>query len=105
MVKHDAFRDKTMETVEYVSGHRAQIIKYAAAVVAVVLLAGGIWIYRDNQHTTRMNALNDAFKVYNSTVVEQGNPPPFASSWFRTQAEQSAAIDKAFTGLANKYGN
>jgi hypothetical protein len=104
MVKHDAFREKTMETVEYVSGHRLQIVKYLGAIVAVVLIAGGIWLYRDNQHTQRMNALNDAFKVYNSTVVEQGNPPPFASSWFRTKAEQTAAINKAFTGLADKYG-
>ena len=105
MVKHDAFRDKTLETVQYVAGHRAQIIKYVAGGIAVLLLVGGFWLYRDNQHTIRMNALNDAYKVYNSQVVEQGNPPPFANYWFRTRAEQVTAINKAFTGLADKYGN
>jgi tetratricopeptide (TPR) repeat protein len=105
MVKHDAFRERTMETVEYVSGHRSQIIKYVAAAVAVILVAGGIWLYRDSQHTTRMNALNDALKVYGATIVAQGNPPPFASYWYRTEAEKSAAVNKAFTDLTAKYGD
>lgn len=105
MAKHDPFREKTMETVQYVSGHRSQITKYGAAVLAVILLAGGTWLYLDSQHTARMNALNEAFKIYNSTVVEQGNPPPFANYWYRTKAEQTAAISKAFNGVADKYGN
>ena len=105
MVKHDAFREKTLETVQYVSGHRSQILKYVAVVVAVLLLAGGTWLYRDNQHSLRMNALNDAFKIYNSQIVEQGNPPPFANYWYRSAAEKTTAINKAFTGLTEKYGN
>jgi predicted negative regulator of RcsB-dependent stress response len=105
MVKHDAFRERTMETVEYVSGHRSQIIKYGAIAVVIVLLAGGFWLYREGQHDQRMNALNDAFKIYNSTVVPAGNPPPFANYWYRTEAEKSAAITKAFSGMADKYGN
>ena len=105
MVKHDAFREKTMETVEYVSGHRSQILKYVAAGVVVLLLAGGYWLYRDNQHTIRMNALNEAYKVYNSTVVKEGNPPPFANYWYHTDAEKNTAVNKAFTGLTEKYGN
>jgi predicted negative regulator of RcsB-dependent stress response len=104
MVKHDAFREKTMETVEYVSGHRSQFVKYGAIAVAVLLLAGGAWIYLEGQHTQRMNALNDAFKVYNSTVVPAGNPPPFANYWYRTDAEKTAAVTKAFTTLGDKYG-
>src|SRR5450432_2562700 len=105
MVKHDAFREKTMETVQYVSGHRSQIIKYVAAGALVLLLGGGYWLYSDNQHTTRMNALNDAFKIYNSTVVKEGAPPPFANAWYRTEDEKAKAIDKAFTDVTQKYGN
>jgi lipopolysaccharide biosynthesis regulator YciM len=52
-----------------------------------------------------VNALNDAFKVYGSTVVPAGDPPPFATSWFRTKDEQAAAIHKAFAGVADKFGN
>jgi predicted negative regulator of RcsB-dependent stress response len=94
-----------MEGLEYVSGHRSQIVKYVIAGIAAVVLIGGFWIYREDQHTTRENALNDAFKVYNSTVVGDATPPPFASVWFRTQAEQDAAKLKAFTALVDKYGN
>jgi predicted negative regulator of RcsB-dependent stress response len=104
MVKHDAFREKTMETVEYVSGHRSQILMYVGAAVAVLVLAGGAWLYMDSQHTTRMNALNDALKLKDATVVAEGNPPPFATSWFRTEAEKNAAIDKAFKKVADSYG-
>jgi len=103
MVKHDAFREKTLETVEYVSGHRSQILKYVAAVVAVIVIAGGIWLYRDNQHTQRVNAINEALKIKDSTVVPEGNPPPFATYWYRTQAEQTTAIDKAFNNVIDKY--
>ena len=105
MVKHDVFRDKTMETVEYVSGHRSQVVKYAAAVVALLVIAGGTWVYLDNQHTTRMNALNDAYKVRDSQVVEQGNPPPFANYFYRSLPEKEKAVQKAFTDLTEKYGN
>ena len=105
MVKHDAFREKTMETVEYVSGHRSQIMKYVAAAVAVVLLAGAYWIYRDTQHTARMNALNDAFKVYNAQVVTEGNPPPFANYFYKSVADKDKAVNKAFTDITEKFGS
>ena len=103
MVNHDAFREKTLVTVEYVSGHRSQILKYAVAVVALLLIIGAIWIYRDSQHTTRMNALNDAFKIYNAQVVEQGNPPPFANYFYRSVPEKEKAVQKAFTDLTEKF--
>ena len=103
MVKHDVFREKTLETVEYVSGHRSQILKYVAAGVAALVLVFGIWFYRDGQHTTRMNALNDAFKMYNAQVVEQGNPPPFANYFYRSVPEKEKASQKAFTDITEKY--
>lgn len=105
MVKHDIFREKTLETVEYVSGHRSQIMMYVVGAVALLLVAGGIWLYMDSQHTTRMNALNDAFKMYNAQVVEQGNPPPFANYFYRSLPEKEKAVNKAFTDLADKYGS
>jgi len=104
MVKHDAFREKTMETVEYVSGHRSQIVKYGAAAVAALLLVGGTWLYREGQHTERVNALNDALKIYDANVVKEGNPPPFAIYWYRSDAEKNTAVNKAFNGLVDKYG-
>lgn len=105
MVKHDAFREKTMETVEYVSGHRSQFVRYGGIALALLILAGGIWIYRDVQHSKRQAAIAQAFKVFGSQIVAEGNPPPFVDVWFRTKTEQQAAIKKAFTEVADQYGS
>jgi predicted negative regulator of RcsB-dependent stress response len=103
LAKHDGFREKTIETVEYVSGHKSDFVKWGALALAVIVLAGGIWFYRDYQHTQRQNALNNALKVYGSEIVPAGNPPPFTDVWFRTKDEQKKAINKAFTELVDKH--
>ena len=106
MAKHDAFRDKTIETVEYVSGHKADVIKWGGLALGILLLIGGYWLYRDHMHTERENALNSALKVYGSQIVAPGsNPPPFTDVFFRTQPEKTVAVNKAFTELADKYGS
>jgi TolA-binding protein len=43
--------------------------------------------------------------MYDANVVKEGNPPPFAIYWYRSEAEKSAAVSKAFTSVVDKYGS
>jgi predicted negative regulator of RcsB-dependent stress response len=98
MVKHDAFRDRAIETVEYVSEHKSEVGKYVIGALVLVLLAGGFLYYRSYQKSVRQAALAEALDIYGGTVSE--NPPPFATKVYKTQDEKTKAIRKSFTELA-----
>ena len=101
MVKHDTFREKTLETVGYVSEHRSQVAKYAIAALVVLLLGGAIWFYRSYQHTVRQEALGVALQEYGAMVGAE--KPTFAIKWYKTAEEKNAAIKRVFSDLAAKY--
>jgi len=57
-LKTDRFAVEVEHSVEFVAEHRKQVIQYSAIAVVVLLIAGGIWYYRDRQHTVRQEELS-----------------------------------------------
>ena len=95
MVKHDAFQDRAVETVEFISGHKSDVMRYALIGLAVVLLAGGVYWYRGYQHSVRQEKLQALLHVHAATVTP-GEAPPFAAKVFKTEQEKDAAIRTEF---------
>ncbi len=99
-LKSDKFALEVQHSVEYVSQHRQQMIRWGVPAVAVVLIAIGIFWYRNYQHNVRQEALHAAMQIQNSTVG------PSQSEYvvsFPTAAARKTAVVKAWRDLAAKY--
>ena len=99
-LKSDKFALEVQHSVEYVSQHRQQVIRWAGPAAAVVLIAIGIFWYRSYQHNVRQEALHATLLVQNSTVG------PSQSEYvvsFPTAAARKTAVVKAWRDLAVKY--
>jgi predicted negative regulator of RcsB-dependent stress response len=100
-LRTDNFAVALEHNVEYVSEHRGQVIRVSAIVLAVILLAAGIYYYRTVQHEERQNKLADAIQIQEApiipTAVQNG-----AITFPTDQAKRDAAT-KAFSELAGKY--
>jgi predicted negative regulator of RcsB-dependent stress response len=99
-LKTDKFAIEVQHSVEFVSEHRRQMMLWAVPAVAVVLIVGVIFWYRNYQHNAREEALHAAMLVQNSTVG------PSASQYvvaFPTSAARQTAVVKSWGDLAAKY--
>jgi predicted negative regulator of RcsB-dependent stress response len=99
-LKSDRFALEVGHTVEYVAGHRRQVMQYAALVLGVLLIGIGIYLYLQRGHTARQTELQQAMRLVDATVAATGTE--FMVN-FQTQAEKDKAIEKAFSDLASKY--
>ncbi len=99
-LKSDKFALEVQHSVEYVSEHRRQMIRWAVPAVAVVLIVIGIFWYRNYQHNVRQEALHATMQIQNSQVG------PSQSEYvvsFPTAAARKTAVVKAWRDLAAKY--
>jgi TolA-binding protein len=99
-LKSDKFALEVQHSVEFVSQHRQQMIRWSSIAVAAVVIIAGIWWYRNYQHSARQEALHGAMQIQNSTVGTAQNEYMVV---FPTLEARKAAVLKAWHGLIAKY--
>jgi predicted negative regulator of RcsB-dependent stress response len=100
-LKSDKFALEVQHSVEYVSEHRQQMIRWAVpAVVAVVIVVGFLW-YRSYAHDARQEALHAALQIQNSQIGT-GQQSEYLVMYPTAQARHDAVV-KSWTELAAKY--
>jgi hypothetical protein len=99
-LRTDGFAIAVGHNVEYLSGHRRQIVRYALIGLIVVVAALGIYFFRTQQANTRENALFDAIQIQETPVTPGVAPGPLA---FPTDAAKQDAASKAFSAIATNY--
>ena len=100
-LKTDRFALEVGHSVEYVSEHKQQFVRYgaiAAGVVALALIVYGFVSYRAG---VREDALRAALKVQETPVAPVSQDPEQPT--FPTQQAKDAAVQKSLTDIANKY--
>jgi predicted negative regulator of RcsB-dependent stress response len=100
-LKTDRFAVEVEHSVEYVAGHRKQVIQYGAIARVVVLIAVGVWYYRGMKQEERQADLSAAMDIVQARIAAA--PPPGGGLYFPTEIAKTAAADKAFKGLIEKY--
>ncbi len=101
-LKTDKFALEVGHSVEYVTEHRQQFIRWgsiAAAVLVVALIVYGLVSYRSN---TRDAALRAALDVSETPF---GQPQAPGQVTFPTEEARNAAFQKALTDVVGKYGS
>lgn len=99
-LKSDKFALEVQHSVEYVSVHRQQMIRFGIPAAAAVLIILGIVWYRNHQHNVRQEALHAAMQIQNSSVG------PSQSQYvvsFPTAEARRIAVNKSWSELASKY--
>jgi predicted negative regulator of RcsB-dependent stress response len=99
-LKSDRFALEVQHSVQYVSGHRRQLMLWGGIAVAVALLVVGGFVYRNYQRGVRQEKLAAAMQVMNATI---GPAPSEYIVTFPTTADRDKAFIKAFTELAARY--
>jgi predicted negative regulator of RcsB-dependent stress response len=99
-LKHDKFVEQVGHTVEYAAEHRTLFTQIGAVVIGILLLAAGIYYYRQYQHDHRQEALRCALRIQNGQVGPAQND---FFVFFPTIEAKDKAIEKAWKDLAAKY--
>ena len=99
-LKTDRFAVEVEHTVDYFSLHRSQVVKIVAAVVVAAVIAGGVFLWRDQQAGVREQKLGEALSLQDAPVG--GAAPSFGPSFPTEQAKQEA-VRQTFQKLANDY--
>jgi predicted negative regulator of RcsB-dependent stress response len=99
-LKSDKFALEVQHSVEFVSEHRQQLIRWGGIGVAVVILAVAFFVYRNHESGVRQEALHRALMLQNSIV---GGPASELIPTFPTAADRDKAVTQAFNDLATKY--
>ena len=100
LLKQDKFAVEVEHTVDYFAAHRQQTILYGGIALAIILVAGGIFYYRNSQHTVREQVLGEAISLANAPVgaaASAGGPS------FPTEAAKNDAVTKALNKTVSDY--
>lgn len=102
-LKHDKFVEQVGHTVEYAAEHRKQFARWGGVALALLVLLGAWWVYRNHQHNLRQEALRAALRVQNAQIGPQGSAGEFFAV-FPTEAEKQKAVEKTWRDLAAQHG-
>jgi len=99
-LKTDPFASEVQHTLEYVTDHRTQVIRYGSIVAGVAVLVGGWYFYSQHEHTVRQDKLAQVFQISDASVGPSQNP--YTMSYPADDAKDKALV-KALTDLATQY--
>jgi predicted negative regulator of RcsB-dependent stress response len=99
-LKTDKFAEEVIHSIDFVSHHRQQAIRYGGAALGVIVLAFGTFYYMRHQHTVRQDKLREAMLIFDATIGPQA---PEGMKSFTAQSEKDKAMQAGFGDLANNY--
>jgi predicted negative regulator of RcsB-dependent stress response len=100
-LKQDKFALEVGQTVEFLSEHRQQSVRYGAAGLIAILLIAGFFVWRSHQRTARETAMAAALEIRRAQVgPPQGDE---RTKTFATEQDKAKAELAAFSNLAAKY--
>ena len=102
-LKRNELADTVGRTVDYVSHHRRGAVEAVAAAVAVLLLAGGFFLFRAWREKSAGRELSAALAILDSPLA--GDPAAArAGQTFATAAERERAAAKHLEAASRKGG-
>ncbi len=99
-LKTDQLAEGFGETFSFLSHHRAESIRYGLIALAVIVLAGGYYLYSRHQASVREDLLTQALKI-NDAII--GPADTQTNKAFPNQQAKDNATIKAWTDLYTKY--
>ena len=101
-LKGDKFAEEVFDIFDWASEHKAEVTRYGSIILAVAVIAAGVFFYNRSQADARQQALADALRTEDGVVGGDASQTP-AQLHYATQDEKDKAVIKAYTEVANKY--
>jgi predicted negative regulator of RcsB-dependent stress response len=102
-LKQDKFAETAQGAAEWATDHRRTVIWGAAALIAVVLIAIGIFTWHSRQIEQGNDALAAAMRTFDASLRAPGTPAPTDGPSYTSVAERAKAAEKQFKAVADKY--
>jgi predicted negative regulator of RcsB-dependent stress response len=102
-LKEDQFRTGAKETYSWAVAHRNKLVYGAGAVVVVLAIVLGAWIYIQQQDESAGVALGHALQVYRAPVTSAGGPAPPETTSFASAQDRAKAARAEFAQVAQRY--
>src|ERR1051326_7203237 len=93
-LKSDKFAQEVGHTVELLAENKEKITKYGVIVVAVLVVAAGVFFYIRHQATLRAEALANVLKIEDAVISATPQPPKMN---FPTQEDKDKARIAAYS--------
>jgi len=100
LLKQDKFTVEAEHTVDYLSTHRKEVVRYGTVALVVIVIVAAVFYYRGSRASVREQILGEDIAMANAPV---GQAQPGGQS-FPTQAAKTDAVTRAFSKLASDYG-
>ncbi len=100
LLKKDKFTVEAGHTVDYLSTHRKEVVRFGGIALALNVLVAAVLYYRSSQLSVREQVLGEAIALSSAPV---GQAPAGGGINFPTQTAKDDAVTKAFTKLDSDY--
>jgi tetratricopeptide (TPR) repeat protein len=101
-LKHDKFVDEIGALSVRARDNQRLLYTIAGAVIAIAVIAYGIYFYRSNRESQAQQALATAIDTADATISET-KPQGETGQWFKTEAERNAASEKLFRDVQQNF--
>ncbi len=101
-LKKDNFAQATASSFSWLSGHRSGVVRWVAAVAAIVILGGGAIIAWNVRSSAANTALGAALDTYVAPLAQPGAPPE--TGVYSSAADRSKEANRQFVAVAQEYG-
>ena len=100
-LKSDKFLEEVGHTVEYLSEHRKQFVRFASVGLVALIVIAGVMYYRRSQSAARQQELAKAIRLSDAPVAGNVSDPNLPN--FPTPEAKEKSVRQAFTDLATRY--
>jgi predicted negative regulator of RcsB-dependent stress response len=101
-LKQDKFAQAAASSADWISGHRAGVVRWAVIAVAVVVLGAGALIYWNWRSSVAEAALGQAIDLYNTPLALPGAPPE--AGVYTTASARATEANREFVAIAHDFG-
>jgi TolA-binding protein len=101
-LKHDKFVDEIGALSERAVANQRLLLTIGGAVVLIAAIAFGVYFFRANREENAQQALATAIETAEGSVGET-KPEGATGPHFKTEAERTAAAEKAFKGVRDEF--